>query len=273
MDMSYYQITADALGQGAKIPLVKLGDSGEVFYEIALEMIGEIERNNAQGRRTVFICPVGPVGQYPIFVRLVNERRLSLKNCWFINMDEYLTDAGEWIGEDSPLSFRGFMKRTVYERIDPELNVPDEQRIFPDPHDLGRIPALIGELGGVDIAFGGIGINGHLAFNEAQDDLTPEAFAQLGTRVLDISRETRVANAIGDLNGAIDAMPRKCVTIGMAEILGARKVRLGVFRDWHRAVVRQAAYGDVSAHFPATLLQRHPDARIYVNTNAAKQPF
>ena len=131
----------------------------------------------------------------------------------------------------------------------------------------------IDELGGVDIAFGGIGINGHLAFNESQDELTPEEFAALHTRVLAISRETRTANAIGDLNGAIDAMPKKAVTIGMAEILGAKKIRLGVFRDWHRSVVRQAAYGEVSAHFPATLIQRHPDAMIIVNANAAKQPF
>ena len=106
-----------------------------------------------------------------------------------------------------------------------------------------------------------------------QDELTPEEFAALHTRVLAISRETRTANAIGDLNGAIDAMPKKAVTIGMAEILGAKKIRLGVFRDWHRSVVRQAAYGEVSAHFPATLIQRHPDAMIIVNANAAKQPF
>ena len=129
------------------------------------------------------------------------------------------------------------------------------------------------QLGGVDVSFGGIGINGHLAFNEPQDELSPEAFASLHTRVLDISRETRTANAIGDLNGAIDAMPRKCVTLGMAEILSARKIRLGVFRDWHRAVVRQAAYGDVSAHFPVSLCQRHPDAMILLNANSAKQPF
>ena len=257
--MNYYQIPASELGNGAKVPLCKLGDSGEVFYEIALTMVSEIERNNAAGRRTVFICPVGPVGQYPIFVRLVNERRLSLKNCWFINMDEYLTDEKEWIDESSPLSFRGFMKRNVYTKI--------------DPHDPEHIQNLIAELGGVDIAFGGIGINGHLAFNEAQDELTPDEFAALHTRVLPISRETRVANAIGDRGGAIDAMPRYCVTIGMAEILSAKKVRLGVFRDWHRAVVRQTAYGEVSAHFPATLLQRHPDAMIYVNANAAQQPF
>ena len=205
MNMNYYQISAEELGKNAKVPLLKLGDSGEVFYEIALEMVNEIEKNNAVGRRTVFICPVGPVGQYPIFVRLVNERRLSLKNCWFINMDEYLTDDGEWIDESSALSFHGFMNRTVYSRIDPELVMPENQRIFPDPHDPDHIAKVIDELGGVDIAFGGIGINGHLAFNEAQDELTPEEFAALHTRVLAISRETRTANAIGDLNGAIEA--------------------------------------------------------------------
>ena len=174
MNMNYYQISAEELGKNAKVPLLKLGDSGEVFYEIALEMVNEIEKNNAIGRRTVFICPVGPVGQYPIFVRLVNERRLSLKNCWFINMDEYLTDDGEWIDESSALSFHGFMNRTVYSKIDPELVMPENQRIFPDPHDPDHIAKVIDELGGVDIAFGGIGINGHLAFNESQDELTPE---------------------------------------------------------------------------------------------------
>ena len=285
MNMNYYQISAEELGKNAKVPLLKLGDSGEVFYEIALEMVNEIEKNNAIGRRTVFICPVGPVGQYPIFVRLVNERRLSLKNCWFINMDEYLTDDGEWIDESSALSFHGFMNRTVYSKIDPELVMPENQRIFPDPHDPDHIAKVIDELGGVDIAFGGIGINGHLAFNESQDELTPEVADKDVTvhRVFDSkdavpesmkgSNYVRTANAIGDLNGAIDAMPKKAVTIGMAEILGAKKIRLGVFRDWHRSVVRQAAYGEVSAHFPATLIQRHPDAMIIVNANAAKQPF
>ena len=149
MNMNYYQISAEELGKNAKVPLLKLGDSGEVFYEIALEMVNEIEKNNAVGRRTVFICPVGPVGQYPIFVRLVNERRLSLKNSWFINMDEYLTDDGEWIDESSALSFHGFMNRTVYSRIDPELVMPENQRIFPDPHDPDHIAKVIDELGGV----------------------------------------------------------------------------------------------------------------------------
>ena len=151
--MDYYHISAQELGKGAKLPILKLGDSGEVFYEMAAEMCAAIRANNAAGKPTVFICPVGPVGQYPIFVRLVNREQLSLRNCWFINMDEYLTDDGQWIAEENPLSFRGFMAREVYGKIAPELLMPEEQRVFPDPNDLGRIPALIEELGGVNPRF------------------------------------------------------------------------------------------------------------------------
>ena len=64
--MDYYRITPQELGQDARIPILKLGDSGEVFYELAKEMVDTIRQNNGAGRRTVFICPVGPVGQYPI---------------------------------------------------------------------------------------------------------------------------------------------------------------------------------------------------------------
>ena len=271
--MNYVQLSTQELGRDARIPVVKMGDSGEVFYELALEMVSAIRANNAAGRRTVFICPVGPVGQYPIFVRLVNRERINLKNCWFFNMDEYLSEDGSYIDESSPLSFRGFMARNVYGRIDPELLMPPEQRVFPDPADPGRVDRLIEELGGVDIAFGGIGINGHLAFNEAREDLTAGEFAALGTRVVKLNPETRTANAIGDRGGAIDAMPTQAITIGIRQILSARKVRLGVFREWHRAVVRQAAYGPVTAHFPVSLLQNHPDAAIYANAVASAQPF
>ena len=128
----YFRISAEDLGKDAKIPLVKLGDSGEVFYEMALEMVNTIKEHNARGEKTVFICPVGPVGQYPIFVRLVNRDRVSLKNCWFFNMDEYLNDDETYIDFDSPLSFHGFMNRTVYSQIDPELVMPESQRFFPD---------------------------------------------------------------------------------------------------------------------------------------------
>lgn len=269
----YYHISARDLGQNAKLPILKVGDSGEAFYELACEMVDEIRRHNAAGEKTVFIVPVGPVGQYPIFVRLVNRERLSLKNVWFFNMDEYLTDDGGWIDKTDPLSFRGFMDRTVYSQLDPALVMPEDHRVFPDPVDPAKGDRLLAELGGPDACFGGIGITGHLAFNEPRPDLTPQQFAQLPTRVLDISPETRATNAVGDLGGALEDMPHRCVTIGIRQILSAKKLRLGVFRDWHRAVVRRAAYGDVTAAFPVTLAQDHPDALIVANATACGVPF
>ena len=260
----YFDYTKEELQETPKIPLVVMPENKDVFQEMAMEMADEIEKNNAQGKKTVFICPVGPVGQYPFFVERVNNKNMSLKNVWFINMDEYLTDEKEWIDASHRLSFRGFMNSTVYSKINPELVMPENQRVFPDPQDVTRIPDLIQELGGVDIAFGGIGITGHVAFNEPIDNLSPAEFLKLQTRVLEISPETRAVNSIGDLNGAVDAMPHYCVTVGISEIFSARKVRLACFRDWHRAVVRKACYGEISAHFPVTLMQNHPDARITI---------
>lgn len=271
--MDFLQTDRRVLGEGAVLPLLKLGDSGEVYYELALEMLREIEKNNAERRRTVIICPVGPVGQYPIFVRIVNRDGISLKNCWFINMDEYLDDDDAFIEISHPLSFRGFMQREVYGRIRPDLLMAQDRRIFPDPSDVAALPGLIRELGGVDLVIGGIGINGHVAFNEPRPELSVEEFAALSVRALDISPETRAVNAVGSLGGALSSMPRRCVTVGMREILGARRVRLACFRDWHRAVVRRAAYGPVGSDFPVSLLQGHADARILLNDVCAERPF
>lgn len=270
--MEYFKIERENLGENSKLPLLKLGDSGEVFYEIALKMVEEIEKNNEAGEKTVFILPVGPAGQYPIFVRLVNSKRLSLKDTWFINMDEYLTDDLEYIDKNDDLSFRGFMDREVYGKIDKDLVMEENQRIFPDPKNPDKIGEIIEELGGVDICFGGIGITGHLAFNEPQD-MSVEEFKNLSTRVIEIAPETRCVNSIGALSGAITAMPKFAITVGMKEILNSKKLIFGAFRDWHRAVVRQTLYGEVSANFPATLMQEHPDAMLIINENASIKPF
>ena len=167
MAQEYYQYNKEQLLANPKLPLICMADNSQVFETMAKQMVEEIEDHNAKGEKTVFICPVGPVGQYPYFVDMVNGRNISLKNVWFINMDEYLDDDKHWVSMERPLSVRGFMERTVYSKIKPELVMPKEQRVFPDPENITYIPELIEKLGGVDIAFGGIGINGHVAFNEA----------------------------------------------------------------------------------------------------------
>lgn len=261
----YYTYTKEELlNKGAKLPVIVMEDNAAVFQSMAEEMTEEIKKNNAEGKKTVFICPVGPVGQYPYFVEMVNQEKISLKNVWFINMDEYLDDDKKWVPETHPLSFRGFMNRTVYSKIAPELVMPEEQRVFPDPENVEYIPQLIEKLGGVDICFGGIGINGHVAFNEADASLSNEEFLAQKTRVLDITKETRTANAIGDFNGALEDMPKYCVTIGIYEIAHARKIRLGCFRNWHRAVVRRTAYGEATSDFPVSLLTNHQDINLKI---------
>ena len=270
--MDYFMLKEDGLLENSRIPIVSLGTAGEVFYEMALDMIDHIKANNQAGKRTVFICPVGPVGQYPIFVRLVNQQKVSLKDVWFFNMDEYLTDDDKYIEKDSRLSFRGFMDRTVYSQILPELVMAEAQRIFPDPANPAALDERLESLGGADVCYGGIGITGHLAFNEPEA-VAVEEFARRPTRLLDISPETRAVNSIGDLGGAVAAMPRRCITIGMKSILAARKLRLYCFRDWHRAVVRQAGCGEISASFPVTLAQNHPDARITITSNVAEAAY
>ena len=90
------------------------------------------------------------------------------------------------------------------------------------------------------------------------------------TRLLHISQETRAANAIGDFNGALEDMPNYCMTVGMYEIIRSRKVRLGCFRNWHKAVVRRAAYGEATTEFPVTLLQNHADISIRFTEEVAQ---
>ena len=268
----YYAYGKEELLKCPKLPLIVMEDNTTIFKALAEEMAEEIKRKNALGESTVFICPVGPVGQYPFFVDMVNEQEISLKNVWFINMDEYLTDDKQWIPKEHPLSFRGFMERTVYTKIRPELLMPEKQRIFPDPQNTGYIQEVIDKLGGVDICFGGIGINGHVAFNEADASMTGEEFLRLPTRILAISPETRAIKSVGDLNGALEDMPHYCITIGIHEISKARKIRLGCFRDWHRAVVRRAAYGEKSAAFPVSLLQDHSDITLRLTEFVAHLP-
>lgn len=267
----YYSYSKEELlNNNPKINIKVMEDNEVVFKKIADIMADEIVLNNKKDKKTVFICPVGPIGQYHYFVERVNSEKINLKNVWFINMDEYLDDNKNWISIDNKLSFRGFMKKNLYDLISENLIMPENQRVFPDPKNLDYIPSLIKELGGVDICFGGIGINGHVAFNEANPKLTNEEFLKQKTRVLEISRETKVANAIGDLHGAIEDMPKYCITIGMDEIYNSRKIILGCFRDWHRAVVRRASYGEVSSDFPVSLLTSHKDLKLLITELVAK---
>ena len=268
-----YDLTPADLMTKSKIPILVAENCGEIFYEFALNMIEQIEENNRLGRRSVFICPAGPVGQYPIFARLAKTRKVCLRNTWIINMDEYLDENGRSLTSSDPLSFHYCMDHYLYSRLDPAFTVPPAQRVFPDPGDPGAIGRLIEKLGGVDIAFGGVALNGHIAFNDPQPELSEEQFASLSTRIVTLSQTTRIKDAILNRGGAVDSLPEKSITIGMKEILGAKKVRFSMMLDMQRAVLRKACCGEVSSECPVSFAQRHPDAMLMVTTNVMQNPF
>lgn len=269
--MDYYRYDSSQLIEKPKMNVVIMKENEDVFQQIANDMIETIEENNKLNDISVLIVPVGPVGQYKYFVELVNERQINLKNTWFINMDEYIEE-NEWINIENPLSFIKFMNEEVYAHIHEDLIMPTEQRVFPDPKNIDAVTALLKTLKKVDLVIGGVGINGHVAFNEPDSRLTIDEYLQLHTRIQEIALETRVVNAVASLHGALERMPTMCVTIGMAEIYSAKKIRLGVFRDWHRAVIRKALHAEPTTDFPVTLLQKHGNIKIYCTNFVAQLP-
>jgi glucosamine-6-phosphate deaminase len=276
-NMDFYEsITKEQLGQNSTIKLEILANAEELFFDIATEMFDEIKKNNEMGKNTVLICPVGPVGQYRKFVRMVNHYKLSLKNVYIFNMDEYLDQDKNMISPENPLSFKGIMEKEFYSKVEDELNVPVENRYFPEPGNGEALWERMQELGGIDITFGGIGINGHIAFNEPPepgDNISDEEFKKLPTRVLQLSRETRVINSVGANRGYYEGMPKSCITLGMRELLSARKLRFYLIRDWQCGIVRQVLHGPVTAKVPASFLQQHKDAKITITSSVAEQPI
>lgn len=233
-----------------------------IYFDMAMTMLEEIIANNKAGKSTVMIVPVGPTQQYPILADLVNRLRVSLKNVHFFNMDEYMLSPTEVIAHDDPMSFHYRMEHEFYSLVDPELVMPESQRHFPEPGKEAEYDALIEELGGVDLCLGGLGINGHVAFNEAaeeDDPITPDAFAELPTRVLPISRETKTINAYGYQRGDLRGMPQWCITIGMRQIINSRKIYIALNRPWQNGPFKHAVFGPQQGQLPASLLRRNPN--------------
>lgn len=275
--MKPLSIAKERLGDGARIPLEVLPDNPAVIRRFAEDLIGEYRAAKQAGRRkVVFILPVGPVGQYDLVAQWCNAEGLSLADLVAVNMDEYLTpDGRDLIPLSDPLSFRRHMDEHFFCRLDPRLAPPPDQRIFPPARNPESLTRLIAAYGGADVCFGGIGITGHVAFNdppEPGEALAVEAFRELPTRVVRLSRETRLINAVTAARGNVDRIPELAVTVGMKEILESRKIRIYMNREWQAAVVRKILHGPVTVRTPASLLQTHPDVRLTIADYVAELP-
>jgi glucosamine-6-phosphate deaminase len=251
-------IPREQLGAGTSVDVRVGGDADALAETMAQEMAALIR----QGGPVTAIVPVGPVGQYAHLARTIAAEQLDCSEVTFINMDEFLGADGGWIDPSHPLSFRGFMDRAFYDLLPASACFRAENRIFPEPNDPELLIWQLAERGGVDVCFGGIGLNGHLAFNEPED-VTIDEFAARPTRVITIAPESRAHMAI-NLSCALDLIPHRAVTVGMTEILAARRLSFYANRPWQCGIVRQALHGALSPLCPASYLKRHPDARLTV---------
>lgn len=252
----------------SKIKVYLVEDKVDIYNDIARVMANKLKENNDKEIKTSFILPVGPREQYQRFARICNLEKISCKNLITINMDEYLTDNENYIAEDNPLSFRGFMKKNFFNILDNKLKIKIENIFFPDPKNTNEINEVIDQIGGVDTAFGGVGINGHIAFNEPIDEkiISHNEFRNLKTRIVDLSEDTILMNSL-QYGGCRDIIPKKCITIGMKEIFKANELRFYLEHKWQFSVIKKIIFTQPTPAFPATYLKEHRRSSITLSKN------
>jgi glucosamine-6-phosphate deaminase len=243
-------------------------DPGEFYESFAQDIVARIRTAADEGRDFVGIFPVGPMPQYEVAARVINEERLSCRHVHSFNMDEYANEDGVTAPPSWPGSFQRAMMERFFGAIDSKLRPPEENIHFPTREKIGDYSAMIEDLGGADVCYGGIGWCGHIAFWEShlgeEFEGNLEAFKQAGARLVELHPMTIMQNALHSFGGDWSWVPPYANTIGPREILGARHRSfwldgdLGGGVSWQRFIARLVAHGPVSEFVPGSILQTVP---------------
>jgi glucosamine-6-phosphate deaminase len=198
---------------------------------------------------------------------------LSLLSTW--NLDEYSADGKAAIPHDHPLSYWKYMREMLFSKLDPALGFNEGNAHFPDPADPDAYDPALEAAGGLDLQLLGIGFNGHIAFNEpmSAEEISPDEFAKLPTRVLPLSEETIVQNTAVTAGGDSSLVPRFAATMGMAPILAARKcLLLACFEEQTAPLRAVIALESPTPELPASYLWRHGDFRLIYTADRISLP-
>ena len=208
-------------------------------------------------------CPTGssPLGLYKELVRKYEAGELSFENVITFNMDEYVH-----IDENHPESYHSFMWTNFFSHI----NIKKE-----NVHILnGNAPDLVKECeeyekaieaaGGIDLFMGGVGPDGHLAFNEPGSSLTSR------TRIKTLTTDTIIANS-RFFDGDLSKVPSQALTVGIGTVMDAKEVLL-VCNGHHKArALKHIIDGDISHKLTASMLQMHPKAIVVCDEAACDE--
>ncbi len=248
------------------LPLHIAENDTVLYWWMALDMYREISADLALGRETVFIVPVGPVYQYRFLIDLLTALPLNLSHVHLFFMDEYLDENDELVAVDHPLSFRGFINRELKKLIDGAFSFRKTQLHFPSPDETEAYDQNLDKLGGATVCYAGVGINGHLAFNEA-----PSSRDSL-SRIINLTPETITTNSHTALGGAYERIPKRAVTVGMKSILAAERLSIWMNRSWQKTVVRKLLFGPIGPGFPASFAREHGAATLTITSEVAETP-
>lgn len=197
----------------------------------------------------------------PVYRRLVDLHRragLDLAKVRTFNLDEFVGLSG-----DDPRSYQAFMHRHFFDHV----NVPAGRRHFLDgsardlDRECRRYDRAIRRAGRLDLLILGVGVNGHVGFNE------PGAALVGPTHRTRLHRSTREANREW-FGGRLDDVPRQALSIGMTAVLGAHRVILLAIGGHKARVVERMVSGLVTPRLPASFLQLHPAAEIWMDDEA-----
>ena len=192
-----------------------------------------------------------PLGTYKQLIEWYEKGDIDFSKVVSVNLDEYVGLDG---GSDQ--SYRYFMNKNFFEHINIDIKntfVPNGCAV-----DLAgegkRYDEHIAELGGIDLQLLGIGLDGHIGFNE------PDKYFVKSTHVVDLHESTIKANSRFFAN--IDEVPKRAITMGMVSIMQAKKILLIASGKEKRDILEKAFYGPITPEIPASILQLHPDITV-----------
>lgn len=198
-----------------------------------------------------------PEGLYEEIIKAHKEGNVSFKDVTTFNLDEYVG-----LSKDNDQSYYYYMHKLLFDHID----LKDNQANLPngDAEDLqeecSRYEASIQQAGGIDIQILGIGLNGHIGFNE------PGTPFSIQTHIVDLDASTRNANA--RFFDSIDEVPLQAITMGIDSIMQTKQIILLVSGSKKAEALEKLVNGYVTEDFPASILQKHPNVTIIADREA-----
>ena len=214
-------------------------------------------------RPFVLGCPTGssPLGMYRRLIELNKQGKVSFANVVTFNMDEYVG-----LPQDHPESYHSFMWNNFFSHIDIK---PENVNILNgNATDLAaecrRFEEKIAAYGGIELFMGGVGPDGHIAFNEPGSSLTSR------TRVKTLTQDTIIANS-RFFEGNTDLVPKTALTVGVGTVMAARSVML-IVNGYNKArALHHGVEGAVSQMWTISALQMHPKALIIADEDACAE--